>query len=79
LTVVSRPAAALRTPADVLRLLEEMTATVRADPFSRAADKARAVGYLAGVALKAIAAGNLAARVERLEAVLKQRPGGRAT
>ena len=36
---------------------------------------ARVVGYLAGVTLKAIEAGNLAARIEMLEATLKQRNG----
>ena len=64
----------LRTAADVLELLEEMTAAVWADPFTRPPEKARAVGYLAGVALKAIEARDLAARVEMLETVLKLRP-----
>jgi hypothetical protein len=66
----------LRTPAAVLRLLEALAAAVRADPLAGAAEKARAAGYLAGLALKAIEANNLAARVEMLEAVLKQRPPG---
>jgi hypothetical protein len=64
----------LRTAADVLDLLEEVTAAVWADPFTRPAEKARAVGYLAGVALKAIEIRNLAARVDMLETVLKLRP-----
>jgi hypothetical protein len=68
----------LRTAANVLDLLEQLTAAVWADPFTRPTEKARAVGYLAGVALKAIEANNLAARVEMLEAVLKRRPGGSA-
>jgi hypothetical protein len=63
-----------QTAADVLALLEETTAAVWADPFTRSAEEARAVGYLAGVALKAIEARNLAARVEMLETVLKLRP-----
>src|SRR5713226_5341002 len=67
----------LRTAANVLDLLEQLTAAVWADPFTRPAEKARVVGYLAGVALKAIDANNLAARVEMLEAVLKRRPEGR--
>jgi hypothetical protein len=66
----------LRTAANVLDLLEQLTAAVWADPFTRPAEKARTVGYLAGVALKAIDANNLAARVEMLEAVLKRRPEG---
>jgi hypothetical protein len=71
---VSDAPPSLRTAADVLELLEEITAAVRADPFTRPAEKARAVGYLAGVALKAIEVRNLAARVEMLETVLRLRP-----
>jgi hypothetical protein len=66
----------LRTATDILDLLEQLTAAVRADPWAGAAEKARAVGYLAGIALKAIEVGNLANRIELLEAVLKQRPAG---
>lgn len=39
----------------------------------RAVQKARAIGYLAGIARKAIETGTLAARLEMLEAVLRQR------
>jgi hypothetical protein len=39
-------------------------------------EKARCVGYLAGVALRAIEAGDLAARLEAVEAVLKARRAG---
>jgi len=63
----------LKTAADVLALLEEQVQAVRADTEAGTLEKARAVGYLAGVALKAIEAGNLAARIEMLEAILKQR------
>jgi hypothetical protein len=65
----------LKTAADVLNLLEEQVEAVRAEPEAGTLEKARTVGYLAGVALKAIEAGNLAARIEMLEAVLKQRNG----
>jgi hypothetical protein len=65
----------LRTAADVLALLEEQVGAVRADPKAEALEKARAVGYLASVALRAIEAGNLTARIEMLEAILKQRNG----
>jgi hypothetical protein len=65
----------LQTAADVLSLLEEQVAAVRADGEAGALEKARTVGYLAGVTLKAIEAGNLAARIEMLEAVLRQRNG----
>jgi hypothetical protein len=66
----------LRTASDILDLLEQLTAAVQADPWTGAAEKARAAGYLAGVALKAIEVGNLANRIELLELVLKQRPAG---
>jgi hypothetical protein len=63
----------LKTAADVLALLEEQVNAVRADPDSGTTEKARTVGFLAGVALRAIEAGNTAARIEALEAVLKRR------
>src|SRR5262245_15236967 len=69
------PALRLRAAADVLALLEEQVQAVRAAPEAGALAKARAVGYLAAIALKAIEAGNLAARIEALEAVLTQRKG----
>jgi hypothetical protein len=65
----------LKTAADVLALLEEQVEAVRAEQEAGTLEKARTIGYLAGVALKAIEAGNLAARIEMLEAVLKQRNG----
>jgi hypothetical protein len=65
----------LQTAADVLRLLQEQVEAVRAEQEAGTLEKARTIGYLAGVALKAIDAGNLAARIEMLEAVLKQRNG----
>ena len=65
----------LKTAADVLRLLEEQVEAVRVEREAGTLEKARTIGYLAGVALKAIEAGNLAARIEMLEAVLKQRNG----
>ncbi len=63
----------LKTAADVLELLQEQTGLVRADADLGTAERARVVGYLAGVALKAIEVGSLAARLEELEAVLKRR------
>jgi hypothetical protein len=65
----------LKTAADVLVLMEEQVQAVRGDGEAGALEKARCIGYLAGVTLKAIEAGNLAARIEMLEAVLKQRNG----
>ncbi len=63
----------LQTAQDVIDLLEEQVALVCAEPDAGALEKARTVGFLAGVALKAIEAGNLAARIEMLERVLKGR------
>jgi hypothetical protein len=59
----------------VLDLLQEQIQAVRSEKEAGTLEKARTVGYLAGIALKAIEAGNLAARIEMLEAVLKQRSG----
>lgn len=63
----------LQTAQDVIDLLEEQVELVRAAPDASALEKARAVGFLAGVALRAIEAGNVAARLEALEAALKHR------
>jgi hypothetical protein len=53
--------------------LEEQLGAVRGYQRANPVEKARCIGYLAGMALKAIEVGNLAARIEMLEAVLKQR------
>ncbi len=65
----------LQTAADVLALLGEQVEAVRGEQEAGTLEKARTVGYLAGIALRAIEAGNLAARLEALEAVLKLRNG----
>ncbi len=65
----------LQTAADVIDLLEEQIEAVRAEGEAGTLEKARTIGYLAGIALKAIEAGNLAGRLEALEAVLKERNG----
>ncbi len=66
----------LKTAADVVALLEEQVTAVRDDPEAGTLEKARCIGYLAGISLKAIEAGDLAARLEALEAVLKARKAG---
>ena len=66
----------LKTAADVLELLQEQVSAVRNDSAAGTLEKARVVGYLAGISLKAIEAGDLAARVEAVEAVLKARRAG---
>ena len=69
------PAAPLRLShaADVLSLLEEAVNEVRSDAAADPLDRARTLGYLAGVALKALEVRDLATRVEALEAVLRGR------
>jgi hypothetical protein len=65
----------LQTAQDVIDLLQEQVAAGRADQEAGTLEKARVVGYLAAVTLKAIEAGNTAARLEALEMILKQRNG----
>jgi hypothetical protein len=67
------PPLRLRTAADLLTLLEEQIAAVRADPGPGALERARVLGYLTGIALKALEAGNLQARLDMLEALLTRR------
>lgn len=63
----------LKTAADVIELLREQVGLLRADTSIGTVEKARAVGFLLTVALKAIETGNLVARVEDLERVLQSR------
>jgi hypothetical protein len=63
----------LKTAADVVALLEGQVRAVRDDTALATCDRARTIGYLASVSLRAIEAGDLAARLEAVEAVLKAR------
>jgi hypothetical protein len=63
----------LQTARDVIDLIEEQVEAVRAEPCAGTLQKARILGQLAGIARKAIETGELAARLELLEVVLKQR------
>ena len=63
----------LQRAADVLDLIGEQVEAVRADTEAGTLEKARCIGYLGGIALRAIEAGDMAARLEAVEAVLKQR------
>jgi len=67
----------LKTATDVLLLVEQQVVEVQSAENANKLEKARCIGYLAGIALKAIDAGNLAGRIEALETVMKQR-GDRA-
>ena len=55
----------------------EQVDAMRRDEESCALEKARSIGYLLSVALRAIETGDLAARLEALETVLKLRNGER--
>ena len=64
----------LKTAADVLALLEEQVSAVRSDADAGTLEKARTLGYLATISLKAIEAGDLTARLEALEAAARGTP-----
>ena len=63
----------LRKASDVLDLLEEQVDAVVKDTNSTTLEKARCIGFLCGITLRAIEAGDVAARLEAVEAVLKAR------
>jgi hypothetical protein len=67
----------LHTASDVLALVERAVAEAEMDTAAAPIERARVLGYLAGVALKALEARDLAVRVEALERVLRQRRAGR--
>jgi hypothetical protein len=67
------PPRRLQTAQDVIDLLQEQVEALRAVRWASVIQRARAIGYLAGIARKAIETGTLAARLEMLEAVLRQR------
>jgi hypothetical protein len=68
--------APLDTPAGGLALLEEQVRAVRGASGVDPLEKARLLGVLAGLGLKALQVHCLAERIEMQELVLKQRPGG---
>ena len=61
------PPRRLQTAQDVIDLLHEQIEALRAETQADAIQKARALGYLAELARKAIETGSLAARIEALE------------
>jgi hypothetical protein len=73
LRVVPPEPVAIDQPADVLALLEEQVNAVRADPVGEPSEKARTLGFLASLALRAMEARDLTARLEAVERVLKLR------
>lgn len=66
----------VRTASDVIRLVEKQLLAVRDDLALGTCERARTVGYLASLALRAIEAGDLTARLEAVEAALQGRRGG---
>jgi hypothetical protein len=71
-TVMATPAV-LNHPADVLALIEEQVNAVRADPTAEPTERARTLGMLAGLALRAMDSRDITARLEAVERVLKLR------
>ena len=63
----------LDSPADVLALIEEQVNAVRSDPFTDPTERARTLGLLAGLSLRAMDSRDLAARLEAVERVLQLR------
>jgi hypothetical protein len=63
----------LRVAQDVVSLVEEQINAVRTDPRAGSIEKARCIGPLATVLMRAIEQRDLIARVEALELVLKDR------
>lgn len=70
----------LETARDVLELVAVEIGNVKADRALGTAERARTVGYLATIMLRAIEAADMAGRVEALERILRSRPrpAGRA-
>jgi hypothetical protein len=68
-----KPARQLKTPQDLIDLLEEQIQAVGLAPWTNALQKAQAIGVLAGILRKVMEFNTVSNRVEMLEAVLKQR------
>ena len=69
------PPRRLQTAQDVIDLLQEQVEALRAETQADAIQKARALGYLADLARKAIETGSLAARIDALEGSMKRNNG----
>ena len=63
----------LQTAQDVVELLQEQVEALRNQRWADPVQKARGIGYLAGLARKAIETGTLAERLELLDLVLRRR------
>jgi hypothetical protein len=63
----------LQQPSDVLALLEEQVNAVRSDVHAEPSERARTLGFLASLALRAMESRDLTARLEAVERVLNLR------
>lgn len=63
----------MKTAADVLALIGEQVEIVRNADEAGKLEKARCIGYLGTIALRAIETGELAGRLEAIERTLRQR------
>lgn len=63
----------LQTVQDVIDLLQEQVEAIRCESCAGPLEKARAIGYLANIARRAIETGPLAQRLEILKNVLENR------
>lgn len=63
----------MKTAQDILSLLAEQVAAVRNDKDVGTLERARCIGYLAGVSLKAVEVANIEGRLAALEDILKAR------
>jgi hypothetical protein len=71
--IVAAEAVSLDHPADVLALLAEQVNVVRSDVLAEPTERARTLGFLASLALRAMEARDITARLEAVERVLKMR------
>jgi hypothetical protein len=72
-TRVMPTAVPLDHPADVLSILAEQANEVRRDKLADPVERARTLGFLAGLALRAMEQRDGTARIEALERVLRLR------
>ena len=63
----------LKTTQDILKLLAEQICAVKEDQEAGTLEKARVIGYLASIALRAVETSELEARVEALERIFEAR------
>src|SRR3954462_12350568 len=73
LRVVPAEPIPLDSPADVLALIAEQVNVVRSDAVADPTERARTLGFLASLALRAMESRDITARLEAVERVLKLR------